>query len=77
MENCQVNADVDDRTLVIGMAEQCPLGGNPAECQWHFLRELPVCLRLAYVDAMTPHEIGEVACRHRECLCRKRLEGMH
>jgi hypothetical protein len=27
------------------------------------------------VDAMTPHEMAEVACRHRECLCRRRAEA--
>jgi hypothetical protein len=67
LSSSTVNARIDDKTLLMGLTVECPMGGSPLDCQWHFLRELTTDARTEYVRAMTDGEGQEVLCRHREC----------
>jgi hypothetical protein len=66
-----LKTETDDRTLVLSLTSECPLGGNPSDCQWHFLRELPEGARITYAQALTGGEASAVAARHRRCLADK------
>lgn len=62
---------VDPRTMLFGLIFRCPLGGNPADCQGHAIRELPIEDRIAWLDGLSDEECSQVYARHLDCLAQK------
>jgi hypothetical protein len=56
------------RGMLCGLLFECPLGGNPRECQGHAIRELPVIERIRWLQTLSEAECREIYLRHMRCL---------
>ena len=54
--------------LLTGIAFQCPLGGNPADCVIADIREMSIHERLASLAALTPEQKRSLYLQHLACL---------
>ncbi len=56
------------RSLLRGLIFECPMGGNPENCQFHEIRKLTPARRLAWVQSLSAEECRITYAKHRECL---------
>ena len=61
----------DQRTLLTGLLFECPLGGNPTDCQLCAIRQRPVSERLQYLRDLSDAEAERTYESHVCCLRQK------
>ena len=66
----RVSPDADlVRALLIGLVRECPMGGNPQDCQIHSLRKtLNMEARVAWVEGLSDRECRQLYYSHLDCL---------
>jgi hypothetical protein len=63
---------------LIGLLVACPShGGNPAHCQLHQMRLLPMSDRFTWARELPPAEIQRIIATHQQCSCDVRAIHRH
>ena len=66
----------DLKTVLFGLAVECPMGNNPSDCQIHHIRLLPMQERYEWVEKLSNEQCVEYYEYHKKCLARKeKLDG--
>lgn len=63
------------RAMVVGLAFECPLGGNPSDCMCHSIREMPAGERFEWVKRLSDDECLDLFRKHSLCLEKKTCCG--
>lgn len=56
------------RAMLHGLLVECPLGGNPADCQVYAIRKQSMRERVAWLKSLSDEECRAMYARHRSCL---------
>lgn len=58
----------DLRALLTGLVFECPVGGNPVDCQLCEIRQRAVADRLQYLRDLSDAEAERLYASHKRCL---------
>jgi len=64
------------KPMIYGLIFECPLGGNPLDCQGYTLRQEPLETRIQFVEALSETEALKLYLDHLECLRLKLIRGL-
>jgi hypothetical protein len=59
------------KAYMMGLAMECPLGGNPEDCPMHEVRRLDKKARSEWVFQLSDQQCSELYKNHRACFARK------
>lgn len=55
------------RAMLIGLIIECPLGGNPKDCQLYERRKLSMKEKVKWVNSLSDDECWKISLTH--CVC--------
>jgi hypothetical protein len=59
------------KVMLMGLIIECPLGGNPKDCQLYERRNLPINQNVQWVKSLSNIELKKTYLAHCECLEKK------
>lgn len=83
----QINDNIDRLTvtayqlksvkpMLYGLIFECPLGGNPSDCQGYAIRHEPLDKRIQFVESLSEAQALKLYVDHLECLRIKLIRGI-
>ncbi len=63
------------KPMLYGLIFECPLGGNPSDCQGHAVRQESLEKRMAFVESLDETQALKLYLDHLECLRIKLISG--
>lgn len=64
------------KAMLMGLVLECPLSGNPKDCQLHDRRKLPLMERIEWVKSLSDDECHHFYKVHCDCLNNKEKRGV-
>ena len=65
-------SDIDAiTTQLYGLINECTLGGNPPDCQFHELRKLSFSERISFINQISDSVKVDYYVKHKACFARK------
>jgi len=58
------------KTILVGLSDECPQGGNPEFCPLHELRKKSFSVKSAWIKSLSDVELIEIYTNHLECTLR-------
>lgn len=64
------------KPMLYGLIFECPLGGNPLDCQGYAIRREPLERRIQFVESLSEAQALKLYLEHLECLRIKLISGI-
>lgn len=64
------------RPMLYGLIFECPLGGNPIDCQGYTVRLEPIEKRIQFVESLPEEQALKLYLDHLECLRLKLISAL-
>jgi len=71
MKDTVQNSAAYAKAMLVGLIFECPLGGNPEDCQLYEHRKLPMNQKFGWLNSLSDDELQAYYRVHFDCLVEK------